>query len=388
MRPIRFLLRKEFAQIFRDRVLVFQLLAVPVIQLLIVTSAATFEVRSVALHVVDRDRTPSSRQLLGKLTASGRFEVARSSTSGRLAGRDLESGAVGGVVEIPDGFARDLGRGGTAGVRLVFDGSKGPLASTALGYAERIVDDFAAGLPLDRGALPTVLAPGDPSVEGTSSASGSGAGLEVRTRRWYNPTGDFEDHMSVGILVLLVTLVGTLMTALNITREREQGTLEQLNVSPLTKGQFIAGKLIPFWILGVVEFAVGLVVIHLAYDVPFRGGLGLVFVATSLYLLTALGLGLLISTASETQQQAQFLTFFLLVIYLFLSGLFTPVESMPEWAGWLAEANPIKHFIVVTRGVLLKGAGPGAMLVELSVLLAFAAVTLPVSVRVYSKTAG
>lgn len=365
MRPIRFLLRKEFAQIFRDRVLVFQLLAIPVIQLLIVTSAATFEVRSVDLHVVDRDRTPSSRLLLEKLAASGRFEIARSSPSSRLAERDLRSGAVGGVVEIPDGFARDLGRGGTVGVRLTFDGSKGVLASTALGYAERIVDDFAAG-----------------------PAEGSGAGLKVRTRRWYDPTGDFEDHMSVGILVLLVTLVGTLMTALNITREREQGTLEQLNVSPITKGQFIAGKLIPFWILGVIEFAVGLVVIHLAYDVPFRGGLGLVFLATSLYLLTALGLGLLISTASETQQQAQFLTFFLLVIYLFLGGLFTPVESMPEWAGWLAEVNPIKHFIVVTRGVLLKGAGPGAMLVELSVLLAFATVTLPVSVRVYSKTAG
>lgn len=380
MRPISFLLRKEFAQIFRDRVLVFQLLAVPVIQLLIVTSAATFEVRSVDLHVVDRDRTPSSRTLARKLSASGRFEVARSSTSGRAAGRDLASGAVGGVVEIPDGFARDLGRGGTARVRLTFDGSKGALARTALGYAERIVEDFAAGLP------------GGRSVEGAGPAAGSGvssaAGLEVRTRRWYNPTGDFEDHMSVGILVLLVTLVGTLMTALNITREREQGTLEQLNVSPITKGQFIAGKLIPFWILGVVEFAVGLVVIHLAYDVPFRGGLGLVFLATSLYLLTALGLGLLISTASETQQQAQFLTFFLLVIYLFLSGLFTPVESMPEWAGWLAEANPIKHFIVVTRSVLLKGAGAGAMLVELSVLLTFAAVTLPVSVRVYSKTAG
>ena len=378
MRPILFLIRKEFAQIFRDRVLLFQLVAPPFIQLLLVTSAATFEVRSLDLHVIDRDRTPASRQLVRAFTASEHFRVGRASFSTRSARRHLVAGDVGGVLEIPSGFDRDLRRAGPARIRLTFDGTEGVLAGTARSYAREILAGFGAD-------------PGSPSravraaTAGDAAPRAGGLRMEVRTRRWYNPTSDFDDYMALGVLVILVTLVGTMMTALNIAREREQGTIEQLNVSPLTKGQFVAGKLVPFWILGLAEIALGLALARAVFAVPMEGSLAVVFLATALYLVIALAVGLVLSTASRTQQQAQFLAFFLIVLYLFLSGIFTPVTSMPEWAQWLAEANPMKHFLVVIRSVLLKGATLADVGLELSVLTAFAVLSLPASIRLYSK---
>lgn len=371
MRRVLFLLRKEFAQVFRDRVLVFQLLAPPFIQILVITSAATFEVRDMELHLVDRDRTPASRELERAFAGSARFTVARSSSSSEAAREDLVRGRADGVVEVPEGFARELGRGRSPVVRLTFDGSKGAVAGTAAGYANAIVAGFDP----------------DGAASEPRAALAAGPRLDVRTRLRYNPDLDYDDYMALGVLVIMITIVGTVMTALNIAREREQGTIEQLNVSPITKGQFVAGKLAPFWILGLFEVALGLLLAKIVFDVPFVGSLWIVFLATAVYLVTALGVGLLISTASETQQQAQFLAFFLLMFYLFLSGIFTPVQSMPEWARWLAEANPMKHFLVLVRGVLLKGAGPGAVLRELLFLGGFAVLTLPAAIRVYSKTA-
>lgn len=382
MRTVLFLVRKEFTQIFRDRVLLFQLLVPPFIQLLVVTSAATFEVRGFPLHVIDRDRSPASRELVRGLSASERFRIARSSWSADAARRDLVAGHVGGVLEIPAGFGRDRGRGRPARVRLTLDGSEGVVASTAQSNALGILRS------LERGGGGTAGGSGPVGDMGGAVVGAPPAGrLEIRTRRWFNPDADFDDYMALGVLVILVTLVGTVMTALNIAREREQGTIEQLNVTPISKGQFVAGKLIPFWVLGLFEVALGLFLAWTAFDVPVRGSLALVFLGTAIYLVTALGVGLLISTASETQQQAQFLAFFLIVLYLFLSGIFTPVASMPEWARTLAEFNPMKHFIVVVRAVLLKGAGLAEIGRELVILAGFAAVTLPTSIRVYSKTA-
>lgn len=391
MRPTLFLIRKEFAQIFRDPVLLFQLVAPPLIELLLVTSAATFEVKSLDLHVVDRDRTPASRRLVRSFTSSGRFQVGRSSVSNAAARQDLVAGDVGAVLEIPEGFARELPGPGRARIRLTFDGTEGVVAGTARSYARRILAGFGApaapdpssGGAFDRGAAGEETA-------GVTARAGTGGGpgsvrLDVRTRRWFNPTADFADYMALGVLVILVTIVGTVMTALNIAREREQGTIEQLNVSPLTKGQFVAGKLVPFWLLGLVEVVVGLALARAVFDVPMEGSLAIVFLATGLYLFTALAVGLVLSTASRTQQQAQFLAFFVIVLYLFLSGIFTPVTSMPEWAQWLAEVNPMKHFIVVVRSVLLKGAGTADVARELAALAGFAILSLPASVRLYSK---
>ena len=209
--------------------------------------------------------------------------------------------------------------------------------------------------------------------------------LEIRTRGWYNPGLDYRYYMVPGILVMLVTIVATLLTALSIVREKELGTLEQLNVTPVTRGQFIAAKLIPLWSLGLAALAVGLVVARLAFGVPMRGSLVLVFATASVYLLAALGIGLLVSTIVETQQQAMFVTFFIVLVYLLMSGLFTPVRSMPAWAQWLSQANPMMHYMVIMRAVMLRGAGVREIAQPLAVLAALALGVFSLSVLRYAK---
>ena len=374
MRTILFLIQKEFLQVFRDRALLFMLIAPPIVQLIIITSAATFDVKHIDVHLIDLDRTPVSLRLVGRFESSGRFKVTQTTPSGGVADRNLLANEVDLVLRIPNGFGEDLVRGRRADLQLIFDGTDGPTAGISLSYSRQTIERFVAD---ERSRLYPV----------TRATASSEPRLDVRTRMWYNPGREFEDYMAPGILVILITIIGTMITALNIAREKEQGTIEQLNVTPITKGQFITGKLVPFWLLGIAEFAAGLCVAWLIYDIPLEGSLLLVFAGAALYLVSALGLGLLISTVSHTQQQAQFIAFFVLMIYLFISGLFTPVESMPEWARWIAEANPIKHIIALIRAVLIKGAGVPQVATELGALAVFAAIVLPLAVRTYSKTA-
>jgi ABC-2 type transport system permease protein len=193
--------------------------------------------------------------------------------------------------------------------------------------------------------------------------------------------------MVPGILVQLVTMVGSFLTALNIVREKELGTLEQLNVTPVTRAQFIAAKLIPLWSLGLVGLAIGLLVARVAFHVPMRGSVVLMFATASVYLLATLSVGLLVSTIAETQQQAMFITFFIVLVYLLMSGLFTPVRSMPDWAQWVAQANPTMHYMEIMRGIMLRGAGLREIARPLAVLAACAVAVFTLSVRQYAKRA-
>jgi ABC-2 type transport system permease protein len=191
--------------------------------------------------------------------------------------------------------------------------------------------------------------------------------------------------MVPGILVALVTLIGTLLSAQNIAREKELGTLEQLNVTPLTRGQFIAAKLLPLWVLGLFDLGLGLLAGKLVFDVPMRGSLLLLFVAAAIYLLVALAIGLLISTGVDTQQQAMFVTFFVLNVYLLLSGLFTPIDSMSPWMQAVSQLNPVRHFVTISRAILIKGAGLDEVAPPLLILCGFAVVTLTLAVQRYRK---
>ena len=183
------------------------------------------------------------------------------------------------------------------------------------------------------------------------------APLDLRVQRWYNPTRNYKYWMVPALMVSLTTIIGLLLTAQNITRENELGTLEQLNVTPMTKIQFIAAKLIPFWILSMLIFSIGLAIAKLVFDIPMRGNLLIVYLAAAVYLIVVLGMGLGISTITRTQQQSMFVAFFFTLIFLLMSGLFTPVDSMPDWAQRVAEANPVKHFVSIMRAVLMRGAG-------------------------------
>jgi ABC-2 type transport system permease protein len=366
-RTVAFLLRKEFRQVRRDRVMLFQIFAIPLIQLLVLANAATFEIRNTRMHVVDASRSVASRDLVRSFAASDYFSVEGVSAGMPPADERLLAGDVSLILGIPTGFERDLARGVPAMVQLVLSATDGAAAGIVAGYARTVVADYGR-----RSGVGDVT---------------EGGGIEIETRGWYNEALDYQQHMVPGILVVLVTIIGTLLTSMNIVREKEIGTLEQLNATPLRRSEFIAGKLLPFWILAMLELGFGLVVARLVFDIPMRGSLALLFGAGGTYLVVALGVGLWISTVAETQQQAMFVTYFFLMINLFMSGLFTPIASMPAWGRVAAEFIPLKHFIDIARSVLIKGAGPEALAVPLLALAAMGLVVFTVSVRQYSKTA-
>jgi ABC-2 type transport system permease protein len=366
LRTLRFLLRKEFQQVLRDRAMLRMLLILPAVQLLILSNAATFQIRQARMYVVDQDHSTVSRGVVERLRASGRFRVVDGSPSMRLAGEALLARRASVILHLPARMERDLVRTGRAPVQLVFNAEDGAAAGILSAYAGRILGRYSAELATD--------------------GRRRRARIDVRTRGWYNPELRYTYFMVPGILVVLVTMVASTLAAMNIVREKEIGTLEQLNVTPLGRGTFVAGKLIPFWIIAMVDLAIGLLLAHFVFGVPVRGSLLLVFGGAAVYLLAALGIGLLISTIVDTQQQAMFLSFALNMVYLLMSGLFTPLRSMPEWAQWLAEISPVKHFLVIMRSVLVKGAGLSDVAMPLLVLAVYGALLFALAMRQYRKT--
>jgi ABC-type multidrug transport system permease subunit len=373
MRRILFLARAEALHVVRDRATLAQVLVVPVVQLLILSNAATFFIRNTPTYVVDLDRTAASRGLISRFAASGHFRVDGESASLALADDALLRGDATMVLTIPHDFESSLVRTGAAPIQLAVNAEKGSAAGIVQAYASAIVASYAAELT--------------PPLAATDRARphGTRARIDVRTRNWYNATLDYKHYMVPGILVALVTLIGTLLTAQNIAREKELGTLEQLNVTPITRGQFIAAKLLPFWVLGLVDLAIGLVVARLVFAVPIRGSLLLLFGSAAIYLVTALAIGLWISTLVDTQQQAMFVTFFVMNVYLLMSGLFTPVDSMAPWVQTVSQVNPVRHFVTISRAILIKGAGLREIAQPLATLVLFGAVTLTLAIRQYSK---
>jgi len=378
MRTILFIIRKETLQVLRDRIMLVQIFVPPILQLLIIAHAMTFEVKQTDLALIDLDQTPTSEALVERFTASRRFSVALATPSGRQADEALLTREAGAILRIPEGFARDLRRGRSPAVQLVLNAEDGAAAGVVQAYANDVLADFSRRDAAEMRPRGTPL-----GIRSTASPPG----VVVQTRTLYNPEQAYLGYMSIGLLASLVTLIGILLTAQNIAREKEIGTLEQLNVTPITKGQFIAGKLIPFWVLGLIELTIGLVIIRFVFGIPFEGFVGVVYLGAAVYLLAALGLGLLISSAVTTQQQAMFVTFFVIVTFFFLGGIFTPVQSMPTWAQTVAEGNPIKHFAQILRTVLMKGGGLREVADALAAMALFAVGSLGLALFRYRKTA-
>lgn len=382
MRALRFLLRKEFLQILRDPALVRMLFMIPIVQLLILSNAATFEVKRARMHVVDHDRSAMSRGVVDRLVASGRFVATEHSGStaagdGALMRRDVEM-----VLVIPTHFERDVVRTRTAAVQLSMNAEDGAAAGVTQAYARQILMRY--GAELTTRLVPQVAVAG---ARAEAPPQRGQARVEVRSRGWYNTELDYRFYMVPGILVQLITIVGTLLTAMNIVREKEAGTLDQLNVTPVSRAVFIAAKLIPLWVIAMLVLTIGLAVARFVFGVPMLGSILLVFGGAGLYLIAALGIGLWVSTVTETQQQAMFVNFAILMVYLLMSGLFTPVSAMPHWAQWVARANPMMHFIAMMRAVMLKGATLTDVLPQLGVLAVAGTLVLTVAVRQYHKRA-
>jgi len=346
MRTIFFILQKEFRQIFRHRTMLPILFVLPFIQLLILSNAADYEIKNISLLIIDLDHSSFSRRLIGKFQASDHFELVGISASEKAGYRALEKDDADLFLQFPQRFERDLLKENKASLQLTINAINGNKAGLASAYANAIIRDFRAG----------ILVKDSPANNQMSSAVPA-SGIDILHSNWFNPDLNYFNFMVPGILVLLVTMVGMFLSGMNIVKEKEIGTIEQINVTPIRKHHFVIGKLLPFWIIALVELAIGLVLGKLVFHIPIVGSVGLVFGFAAIYLALVLGMGLFISTFTDTQQQAMFLAWFFLVIFVLMSGLFTPIESMPVWAQNLTKFNPIAYFVEVIRMVMLKGSG-------------------------------
>lgn len=342
MKKLVVILEKEFRQIFRNPAILRMVLVMPVIQLIVFPFAANYEVKNVLLSVVDHDHSSYSQKFINKIAGSGYFKLTDLSPSYNKALRSVESGDADLIIEIPAGFEKTLVKENKSTMLIAVNAVNGVKANLGGAYAASIIRDFNDDIRTEWVQFPKMNP--QPTIEITSS-------------NWYNPTMNYKIFMVPAILVTLLTLIGSLMAALNIVHEKEVGTIEQINVSPITKVQFILGKLIPFWIMGLVTLTLGLIVSWLFYNIIPVGSIALIYVFGMVFLFTLLGVGLLISTFAETQTQATFVSFFVMMLFMLLGGLYTPIESMPEWAKWITKVNPVAYFIEVMRMIVLKGSG-------------------------------
>ncbi|MEO6668984.1 MAG: ABC transporter permease [Ferruginibacter sp.] len=371
MRTIKFLLRKEFKQIFRNKSILALVVMMPVIQLLILPLAANYEIKNINLAVIDHDHSSYSQKLITTITASGYFKLTGYNNSYRAAMQLVEADKADLVLEIPQNFERNLVRENEQKLFLAVNAINGTKANLGGAYLGTIIRNYNSEIRLQ--LIPPSKFNEQPQIEIVSS-------------NWFNPLLNYRFFIVPGILAILITMIGGFLSALNIVKEKEIGTIEQINVTPIKKYHFILGKLIPFWILGNIVFTIGLVVSWLVYGIVPLGSLILLYGFVAVYLLAILGFGLLISTFCETQQQAMFIMFFFMMIFILMGGLFTPIESMPKWAQWFTKLNPVSYLINVMRMVILKGSGLKDVLPQLGIVALFAVVLNGWAVVNYKKT--
>ena len=373
MKVLSFILQKEFRQIFRDKTILAMMFAVPIVQLVILPLAANFEVKNINVAFVDYDRSTYSQKLINKIASSGYFRIVGSTISYNDALELIEKNDADIMLEIPHGFERNLVREGSQQVNLSVDAINGIKSSIGSGYLTAVLADFNRSL--------------DMNIEpANSSAVAQSFLIDVTYSGWFNPRREYKYYMVPGILVLLLTLIGGFITALNIVREKEIGTIEQINVTPIKKWQFILGKLIPFWIVGMIVFTVGLIVMYSVYGIFPKGSIPVLYLFAAVYLVALLGFGLLISTFSNSQLQAMFVAFFFMMIFMLMSGFFTSIDSMPDWARKFSNLTPVTHFISVVRLIVLKGSGLGHLKTELLYLAGFAVLLNGCAILNYRKT--
>ncbi len=342
MRTLRFLLEKEFRQIFRNPAILRIMFLMPAIQLIVLPMAADYEVKNVDVAIVDQDHSPYSRQLISMIDGSPYFRLNTVSTSFDLALDEVEEDHADLVLQIPDGFERSLVRDNEAKLFMAVNAINGVKANLGSAYLAQSIRNFNAGVRTEWIQFPRYFP--EPRIEVVPSV-------------WYNPHLSYPLFMVPGILTILLTMVGGFLAALNIVVEKEIGTIEQLNVTPLKKSEVIMGKLIPFWVLGFVVLTVGLIISYIVYGIVPVGSLVVIYAFAAVFLLAVLGFGLLISTMVETQQQAMLVGFFFMLIFILMSGLYTPIESMPDWAQVITRFNPVTYFVSVMRMVVIKGSG-------------------------------
>jgi ABC-2 type transport system permease protein len=372
MRTLKFLLQKEFRQIFRDSTILKIIIAMPIIQLLIMPLAADYEIKNINITVVDHDRSVYSQNLVSKILSSGYFKLAGYNNSFQAGFQQMENNETDLVIEIPKDFENRLIKENKQKIFIAVNAINGTKAMVGSSYLGKIIAEFNKSIREEQL---------QPSKQSQSPA------IEIVTSNWFNRYLNYPAFMVPGILVILVTMVGAYMCSVNIVKEKEIGTIEQINVTPIRKHHFILGKLIPFWIIGMFVFTIGLFLVsRIVYGIVPEGNIIVLFSFLAIYLLAVLGLGLMISTYSNTQQQAMSLAFFFMMVFILMGGLFTPIESMPEWARWIARFNPVTYFIEVMRMVIMKGSGFRDIQYHLLIITGFAVFFNAWAIMNYKKT--
>lgn len=343
------------------------LFVMPIVQLAVLAYTADFTVKDINIFIQDQDK--STMALINKIDASDNFILKEVSHSDFNGIEGMQSNDVDVILSIPQNFSMDMNTNAHSIVSITADAINGTKAGISINYLQNIISDYMIEFASQKGKTNTK------------------SGIEVVKRDWFNPMLNYKYFMVPGILVLLVTMIALFLSGMNIVREKEIGTIEQLNVTPIKKYQFIIGKLLPFLIIGLIEFTIGIIVALLWFEVPFEGSFLLMYVFTTVYLVLILGMGMLISTITDTQQQALFLSWFFSVIFILMSGLFTPIESMPVWAQKITLFNPIRYYTEVIRLVMLKGSAFSSISFHFIVISVSAVVVNVLAMLNYRKTA-
>ena len=370
MRRVKYLIWKEVIELRRDPRLVAIVILAPILQLFLLAYAATTDIRDVPVLVADADRSSASRELIARFAASPSFTIAGVVSSPEEVEVYVDKGLAWIAVAIPPGYGSALGAGRPQTLQIVADGSDANSAGVSMSYAASLISQYGR-------ELAARAAPG---------AAGAGPLVDPRIRVWFNPRLESRDFMIPGVVALLLLVVTTNLSSMGIVREKEVGTLEQLNVTPVSRWELIVGKLLPYAMIGMIEVVLVLSVAVFWFQIPMRGSVALLLGMSAVYLMTTLGLGLFVSTISSTQQQAMMTTtFFFLMPMVYISGFIFPIENMPTAIQWFTYLIPLRYFLVIVRSIFLKGVGLETFWPEALALTAWGAAILTLAIVRSSK---
>jgi ABC-2 type transport system permease protein len=367
------LLIKEFRSVFRDPRMRAIIFGVPIIQTLIFGYAVTMDVRHVRLVVIDRDNTPSSRELTARFTGSDYFDAVEQTNDENKARRMIDAADASAILQINAGYEERLRSGGQTPVQLVVDGSDSNTARLVLNYSSVIAASANNEILLEQS-------------QRKAGRTLSVGGIDLRPRAWFNENLESRNYFVPGIMAVLVMLLSLMLTSMAVVREKEVGTIEQIMVTPIRPVEFILGKCAPFIVIGFANVLLVTAVGVLWFEVPIRGSFLLLLLGAALFLLSTLGTGLYISTLSQTQQQAMMTTFFFFFPAMLLSGFIYPIANMPEIIQWCTLVNPLRYFLVIIRGIFLKGVGFDVLWPQMLALLVIGLAVMSFAVKRFHKT--
>ena len=370
---IKQMLIKEFIQIFRDPKMKGVIFLMPIIQVLVFGYAVTTDVKNVPLAVYDLDNSVASRELISRFVGSGYFDVVEYVSEDHRARELMDLGKVNAVLRMNKGFSDKLRAGRTARLQMIVDGTDSNTAGIVLDYAAKITGRYSKAVQVLQAAR----------LSGPSPEIGR---IEMQTRAWFNENLESRNFYVPGVIAIIVMLITLMLTSMAVVREKEIGTMEQIMVTPISSIEFILGKTVPFALIGFADVILITLIGVFWFEVPVRGNLLLLFMATSLYLMSTLGVGLFISTVSHTQQQAMMSTFFFYFPAVLLSGFMFPIANMPEIIQWITYLNPLRYFLVIVRGLFLKGIGPDILWPQLAALAVMGVLVLWLAAKRFSKT--